>query len=64
MEEKVNILRPQKIIENDLTNIVDLLKEIKEDDNLENIKIENYKQENIELQKIFFPKKFTLGLKK
>ena len=37
----MNILKPQRLIEDDLTNIVDLLEIIKEDDNIEKAIISN-----------------------
>ena len=45
----MNILKPQKILFNNLTKIDDFVEEIEKDDEIENISIEDYKKENIEL---------------
>jgi len=41
----MNILKPQKILMKNLISIDNLLDEIKKDDKIENVIIENYKKE-------------------
>ena len=52
----MNILKPQKMLFSNLRKINDLVEEIKNDEKLENINIENYKKENIELTDITIEK--------
>ena len=52
----MNILKPRKILADNLINIENLLDEIKETEKLENINLENYKESNIKINDITFEK--------
>ena len=48
----MNILKPRKILVDNLINIENLLDEITETKELENINLENYKESNIKINDI------------
>lgn len=52
----MNILKPQKILFGNLNKIGDLLEEVKENDEIENIELNEYKVENIEFNDITIEK--------
>ena len=52
----MNILKPQKILFEKLKNIQNLMEEIRYTEEIENIKLENYREENIEINDISIEK--------
>ena len=52
----MNILKPRKILADNLINIENLLDEIKETEKLENINLENYKESNIKKNQNHLPR--------
>lgn len=52
----MNILKPQRILFDKLTRIENLLDEMKENEKIDNIYLEDYKEENIEFNDITIEK--------